>query len=29
MHQPESREALLASKSADEFLAVIHNAEAA
>jgi mannitol/fructose-specific phosphotransferase system IIA component (Ntr-type) len=29
MHGPESREALLASTSADEFLAVIHRAEAA
>jgi PTS system fructose-specific IIC component len=29
MHRPESREALLASKSADEFLGVIHSAEAA
>ncbi len=29
MHNPESRDALLASTSADEFMRVIHNAEAA
>ena len=29
MHNPESRDALLASTSADEFMQVIHNAEAA